>query len=57
MLKNKIKGWFKKLKKTENIEKGKDLIEKELKKNRCNTQIYLKLNIFNQCLINTDTKT
>ena len=30
--KNKIKGWFKKAQKTENIEKGKDLIEKELKR-------------------------
>lgn len=30
--KNKIKSWFKKAQKTENIEKGKDLIEKELKR-------------------------
>ena len=30
--KNKIKNWFKKAQKTENIEKGKDLIEKELKR-------------------------
>ena len=30
--KNKIKGWFKKAQKTENIEKGKDLIEKEIKR-------------------------
>ena len=30
--KNKIKGWFKKNQRVENIEKGKDLIEKELKR-------------------------
>ena len=30
--KNKIKSWFKKAQKAENIEKGKDLIEKELKR-------------------------
>ena len=30
--KNKIKSWFKKEQKAENIEKGKDLIEKELKR-------------------------
>ena len=30
--KNKINGWFKKAEKTENIEKGKDLIEKEIKR-------------------------
>ena len=30
--KNKINSWFKKEKKTENIEKGKELIEKELKR-------------------------
>ncbi len=30
--KNKIKNWFKKAQKEENIEKGKDLIEKELKR-------------------------
>lgn len=30
--KNKIKSWFKKAQKTENIEKGKELIEKELKR-------------------------
>lgn len=30
--KHKIKSWFKKAEKTENIEKGKDLIEKEIKK-------------------------
>ena len=30
--KNKIKGWFKKNQRDENIEKGKDLIEKELKR-------------------------
>ena len=30
--KNKIKAWFKKAQKAENIEKGKDLIEKELKR-------------------------
>lgn len=30
--KNKIKGWFKKAQKAENIEKGKELIEKELKR-------------------------
>ncbi|MBQ3414654.1 MAG: bifunctional (p)ppGpp synthetase/guanosine-3',5'-bis(diphosphate) 3'-pyrophosphohydrolase [Clostridia bacterium] len=30
--KNKIQGWFKKAQKSENIEKGKELIEKELKK-------------------------
>ena len=30
--KNKIKSWFKKSLKTENIERGKDLIEKELKR-------------------------
>ena len=30
--KNKIKSWFKKALKAENIEKGKDLIEKELKR-------------------------
>ena len=30
--KNKILGWFKKAQKAENIEKGKDLIEKELKR-------------------------
>lgn len=30
--KNKIKGWFKKNQREENIEKGKDLIEKELKR-------------------------
>lgn len=30
--KNKIKGWFKKANKTENIEKGKELIEKEIKR-------------------------
>ena len=30
--KNKIQNWFKKEQKTENIEKGKDLIEKELKR-------------------------
>ena len=30
--KNKINGWFKKERKTENIEKGKELIEKEIKK-------------------------
>ena len=30
--KNKIKGWFKKAQKAENIEKGKDLIEKEIKR-------------------------
>ncbi|MCI9063834.1 MAG: bifunctional (p)ppGpp synthetase/guanosine-3',5'-bis(diphosphate) 3'-pyrophosphohydrolase [Clostridia bacterium] len=29
---NKINGWFKKEKKAENIEKGKDLIEKEIKR-------------------------
>lgn len=30
--KNKIQGWFKKTQRTENIEKGKDLIEKEIKR-------------------------
>ena len=30
--KNKIQGWFKKEERTENIEKGKDLIEKEIKR-------------------------
>ena len=30
--KNKINGWFKKAEKSENIEKGKDLIEKEIKR-------------------------
>ena len=30
--KNKIMSWFKKEKKSENIEKGKELIEKELKR-------------------------
>ena len=30
--KNKINGWFKKAQKSENIEKGKDLIEKEIKR-------------------------
>ena len=30
--KNRIKSWFKKAQKTENIEKGKDLIEKEVKR-------------------------
>ena len=30
--KNKINGWFKKSEKAENIEKGKDLIEKEIKR-------------------------
>ena len=30
--KNKINGWFKKAEKTENIEKGKDLIENEIKR-------------------------
>ena len=30
--KNKIKSWFKKAQKSENIERGKDLIEKELKR-------------------------
>ena len=30
--KNKINGWFKKAQKTENIERGKDLIEKEIKR-------------------------
>ncbi len=30
--KNKIQSWFKKEQKTENIEKGKDLVEKELKR-------------------------
>jgi GTP pyrophosphokinase len=30
--KNKILGWFKKAEKSENIEKGKDLIEKEIKR-------------------------
>ena len=30
--KNKIKSWFKKAQKTENIEKGKELIERELKR-------------------------
>ena len=30
--KNKINGWFKKAEKTENIEKGKDLIEKDIKR-------------------------
>lgn len=30
--KNKINGWFKKSEKSENIEKGKDLIEKEIKR-------------------------
>ena len=30
--KNKIKSWFKKAQRTENIEKGKELIEKELKR-------------------------
>jgi len=30
--KNKIKGWFKKNQRTENVEKGKDLIEKEIKR-------------------------
>ena len=30
--KNKIKNWFKKAQRTENIEKGKELIEKELKR-------------------------
>ena len=30
--KHKIKSWFKKARKTENIEKGKELIEKEIKK-------------------------
>ena len=30
--KNKIKGWFKKSQKAENIEKGKELIEKEIKR-------------------------
>ena len=30
--KNKINGWFKKEQKSENIEKGKDLIEKEIKR-------------------------
>ena len=30
--KNKINGWFKKAERTENIEKGKELIEKEIKR-------------------------
>ena len=30
--KNKIQGWFKKAERTENIEKGKELIEKEIKR-------------------------
>ena len=30
--KNKIRGWFKKSQRTENIEKGKELIEKEIKR-------------------------
>ena len=32
MARNRINGWFKKEKKAENIEKGKDLIEKEIKR-------------------------
>ena len=32
--KNKIKGWFKKAQKAENIEKGKELNRKRIKKNR-----------------------
>ena len=44
--KSKIRAWFKKAKKEENINKGKEVFEKELKEARCYIlQILLKVKL------------
>ncbi len=47
---NKINQWFKKEKREENIERGKELIEKEIKKQGLNAQTLLKLELFDAAL-------
>jgi GTP diphosphokinase / guanosine-3',5'-bis(diphosphate) 3'-diphosphatase len=48
--KSKIRGWFKKAKREENIVKGKDLLEKEAKKQVCNFGEIAKGETFEQLL-------
>lgn len=48
--KSKIRGWFKKAKREENIVRGKDLLEKEAKKQVCNFGEIAKGEVFEQML-------